>query len=98
MDAIREVKLFYADYSEQFIQAITEEKYQQFYNLGKEYRLSAEVTGYCSFIHVDSVSETDPILTIVAMTLDDKLSKERQEEISQACVNWLFENGYINNP
>jgi hypothetical protein len=95
MAELRDLRLFYADYSEQFIQAITEEKYQEFYNLGGEYRLSPDVMGYAHFIHVDSTGENDPILTIVAITLDRPLSKERQEEISQNCVNWLFENGYI---
>jgi hypothetical protein len=90
-----DVKLFYADYSERFIQAITEEKYQQFYSLGGSYQLSEEVMGYAHFIHVDSTGENDPILSIVAITLDRPLSKERQERIGQDCVNWLFENGYM---
>lgn len=95
MTTLREIKLFYADYSTQFIQAITEAKYQEFRGLGNEYRLSEDVTGYCSFINVDSVGEDDPIVTIVAITLDRPLSKERQARISQNCVNWLFENGYM---
>ena len=45
-----------------------------------------------SFVYVDSVRETDPIITIACVT-ERALQPHEPENIAREVVNWLRENG-----